>query len=315
MSRFDLVDILRALFRKKKFIIYFTIASVVLGTVWALFQQDRFTSRTIFIVKGMATLDRNQMFRQTAFPDKQFFATEDEIDYIVTIGQSDNLRGYIADKFNMGEVYGLKDPAKVSKKIKRRFKLTRNDTKNMELYFTDEDPKRAQAIGQAATDWIEDTYRQFFIESNKDILKALKTKTAGMDTLLLQLEDSIQTLRAQYGIYNQLLPLRGTALATAPQAATAQQAAGMEQLQQLTSLKDQLIADRANFHSLMNEYTVGVQEEKINMFYRVQQADEPNMRSFPNLLLIIGICLVAGFFFACILVVLQASAQQINRES
>lgn len=315
MKRFDLVDILRELINKKKFIIFFTIASLVIGTVWVLLQKDRFTSRTIFIVKGMATMDRNQTFRQTAFPNKDFFATQDEVDYIVTIAESDYLRGYISEKFNMAEVYGFKDLGKVSEKIKKSLKLTRNDTKSIDLYFTDEDPQRAQAICQAATDWIEDTYRKFFAESNRDIFNTLQTKVSGMDSTLIQLDDSINIIRKQYSLYNQLLPTRGQSLNTAIPGNSAEEVAALEQLQQVTSYKDQLLQDRATFRSLMNEYNVGLHGAQINLFYRLQQADLPSERSFPNLPLSLAVCLVAGFFFSCILVILQASYQMINKAS
>lgn len=311
MKRFDLVDIIRELVKKKKFILFFTLASLVLGTVWTLLQKDRFTSRTMFIVKGMATMDRNQAFRQTSFPNKDFFASQDEVDYIVMIAESDYLRGYIAEKFNMAAAYGYTDPGKVSKRIKKNLKITRNDTKNIDLYFTDEDPQRAQAICQAATDWIEMTYRKFFVESNTDMVTALQAKVTGMDSLLAQLDDSIRTVRQQHGLYSQLLPTRGESLNAAVANASAEQAAAMEQLQRITSAKDQVLEDRGTFRSLINEYAVGLNGEQINLFYRVQQADVPNERSFPNMPLSLAICLVAGFFFACILVVLQASFQMI----
>src|SRR5690606_31217032 len=230
MSRFDLVDILKAILRKKKFILLFTLAAVVIALIWGMLQTHQYTSRTVFIVKGMASMDRNQMFRQTAFPNKDFFATEDEIDYIMTIATSDNLRGYLAETFKMKEVYGTNDPVKVSKKIKSNFKITRNDTKNMELYFTDADPARAQAINKAATQWIEDAYRRFFSESSKDMYVSLQSKVAGMDSTLLRLDDSIASLRARYSIHNQLLPVRGKALQAAPASASAEQAAGIELL-------------------------------------------------------------------------------------
>src|SRR5690606_9530310 len=157
--------------------------------------------------------------------------------------------------------------------------ITRNDTKNMELYFTDADPARAQAINKAATQWIEDAYRRFFSESSKDMYVSLQSKVAGMDSTLLRLDDSIASLRARYSIHNQLLPVRGKALQAAPASASAEQAAGIELLQELTSRKDQILTDRSNFQSLMNEYYIGLHNENINMFYRIQDADKPEEAS------------------------------------
>ncbi len=310
-TRFDLIEISKEIFKRGKFILIFTLAAIVAGFVFCLLQTKEYTSGTVFIVKSPMNMDRNHQFRQTAYQNNEFFATDNDVDHIATIAKSDGLFYFLADQFDLQKVYAVASRDAAARKVRKKIKFTRNDTKNIELYVTDTDPQRASDITVATRKYIEDTYRNFFIETNKDMVHALQMKIRGIDDSLQGLEIRIMELREKYDAYNTLLPTRGTTLVNTT-AGTKSNVEGMEFLQKTTAQKDKLINDRADYFSLMNEYSVGLQDDKVKMFYLIQDAYVPDTESIPNIPLTLAICFVAGLFFSCILVLLTAYYKRIT---
>jgi len=304
-NRFDLIDILQEIFRKIKFVLIFTLCAVVIGLIFSFIQPNQYMARSVFIVKSPSNMDRNHIFRQGEYQDQEFFATENQIDQIVTMGKSDALLSFLIDSLDLVKAYQVKNKDAATKRLSKRFDFKRNDTKSIEIKVTDEDPQRAAQLAQAATRKIETMYRDFFLQNNRDMVNSLQKKITGIDQHLMSLEDSINRIRNQYGIFDQLLPSRGTTIINNGNG-SAQKDAGMELLQKVATLKDQLVKDRATYYSLINEYNVGLQNENLDLFYIVEKASPPGSPSFPKVPLIVAICLLAGLAFSCILVLITA---------
>jgi uncharacterized protein involved in exopolysaccharide biosynthesis len=304
-NRFDLIGIFREIFKRKVFIILLTAAAILVSLIFCLMQQKRYTSETIFIVKNPLLIDRNYVFRNTSYEHKEFFAIADDVDHVGTIGKSDELLWFVIGKFDLAKAYNIENPDKLLKKVKGNFKLTHEDTKNIELFYTDPDPKRAAAITEAARNFIEEQFLNYFLSTNKDITDALQQKSLAVRDTIARLDDSISSIRARTGNYSQLLPARGNTINTAGQAASAEGAAGMEQLQEIAAIKDRLVNDLASYRSLMNEYEI-MASGKIRIFYVVQPAYEPLIPSHPKTLIIVAASALGAIFFACIIVLFGA---------
>lgn len=312
-TSFDLIGIFREIFKRKKFILIITITAAVLSLIFCLLQKKQYTSETIFIVKNPILIDRNYVFRNTSYEHKEFFAISDDIDHIKTIGKSDGLIWHLIGKFDLGKVYGIEDGQKLFKKVKGNYKLTHEDTKNIELYYTDPDPKKAQAIAIAARDYIEEMFRNYFLTTNKDITNSLSLKAASLRDTITILDDSIKAIRARIGNYSQLLPQRGNSIAAATTTGSAEAAASLEQLQELTTLKDQLVKDIAGYHSLINEYEVMATGE-IRVFYIVQDAYESGIPSHPKTLIIVAASTLGALLFSCFLVLFGAFYRKVMQK-
>ncbi len=118
-QRFDFLEIIKALFRKKLFILGFMVLAAVVGFVFCLFQEKRYKSETTFIVKNPTLVDRNFTFRTTSYEHKDFFATADDVDNIVTLGESSGLISYLIDKFDLGKAYGIENRGKLFSRVKK----------------------------------------------------------------------------------------------------------------------------------------------------------------------------------------------------
>jgi hypothetical protein len=301
---YNLLGISRQIFKKKNFVIGVTLAAGILSFLFCLLQKNQYTSETIFIVKNPILIDRNYVFRNTSYEHKEFFAIADDVDHIKTIGKSDGLIWHLISKFDLGKVYGVTEPAKLFKKVKGNYKITVEDTKNVELKYKDPDPERAQQIAVAARAYIEEMFLNYFLSTNHDVTEALNKKAAAITDSINILNDSIAAIRARIGNYSQLLPVRGEVVGATSGSVSAEASAGLEQLKQITEIKDQYTRDIAAYRTLVGEYEV-MASGKIKVFYVVQDAYVPNKASHPMTLIIVAASILGGLFFSCFLVLFQ----------
>jgi uncharacterized protein involved in exopolysaccharide biosynthesis len=313
-SGFDLIGIFREIFKKKIFILILTIAALIISFIFCSLQQKKYTSKTSFIVKNPLLIDRNYVFRNTSYEHREFFAVPDDVDHVKTISKSDGLLWYIIDSFNLAKAYNMEHDGQLIEVVRDNFKAVMEDTKNIELFYTDPDPERAKLITTAAREYIEEKFLSYFLATNKDISAALRDKALGMKDTIAILDDSIKSIRAITNNYTQLLPSRGNNIVSGAQTGNAQNAEAMEHLREITAIKDKMADDVADYQSLINEYEV-MANGKIRIFYVVQEAYQPGLPSHPKTLIIVAASTIGGLFFACILVLIGAFYNRVMKPS
>ncbi len=305
-NTFDLLEIIRIIIKKRKFVIIVTLAALLTGIVFCIVSDKKYTSQTIFIVKNPQMLDRNYIFRTTSYEHKDFFAIPDDIDQVEAIAKSNALLWHLINKFDLGKVYGIKDPAWLMRVVKWNFAFTRTDTKNIELYYTDKDPKLAEAITREAREYMERKFKDYFMETNSQISKSLNIKVNEIADSVTVINNMVNALKDAEGLHGKLQPTRGETISnnatTNISKATSE---SLEQLQELLVAKDNLIKDRSEYIRLVNEFSV-FQQTDMKVFFVVQDAYEPNESSHPRSVFIILGCLIGGFLFASFLVVFSS---------
>lgn len=312
-QKLDLVEICRLIYKKKWFILIFAICAAAVGLVFCLVAKKEYSSRTVFIVKSPKNMDRNHIFRQGAYQPNDFFANENDIDNILTISQNEVLLQFLVDSFQLKNHYRVATPQKAFNILKKRFKVTRNDTRSLEFKIADEDPEMAAKLVNTARWETGNLFRDFFSQTKKQFVAGLQQNIARIDEQINRTNDSITNLRNQYQLFSSLLPARGKALQSQTAGGNPEKAKGLELLQKATSLKDQLIQDRAEYVSLINEYSLDTPNGGLDMFYTVQYGWPSENPSFPKIPLILAICFAAGLFFSVILTLLQAGVRHIQK--
>jgi uncharacterized protein involved in exopolysaccharide biosynthesis len=301
---FDLIGIFHQIFRKKIFVIIVTLAALIISLVICNMQTPGYTSETVFIVKNPLMIDRNFVFRHTDYENREFFASPDDVDNVKTIAKSDGMLWYIIDSFNLRKAYHTENDGQLITMVRKNFKAVMEDTRSLELYYTDTDPQRAANITNAARDYLEKKFMDYFLVTNKDIAGALQDNTDSLKRKMNVLNDSIETIRAAIGNYSQLLPSRGTTVNAGSATTNAQGAASLEHLQEIATLKDKMAKDIADNQSLISEYEV-MANKKIHIFYIIQDAYVPGAPSTPKTIIVVTASTIAGLFFASVLVLLS----------
>lgn len=304
---FDLVYIFRVIFKRKKFILGITGILLVVALLVSLIAPKQYTSSAIFIVKNPILLDRNYIFRNQMFENKEFFAVPDDVDQVEFISKSDAMIWYLIQELDLAKHYNIKSPFWLRLKVKNNFAFSRQDTKNIEIFYTDKDPEMSRKVTQAIKDYLEDRFTKYFVKSNKQIANSLAAESVVLDSTVTALSTSINQIRIENNLHNYLLPTR-----TQTQTGTtgggnlnATQLTALENLHQLTTLKDQLTTDQAKYQSLMHEFDV-LEKGDMRMFYTVQDAYTPDESSHPKTLLILLGTLIGGLFITSIIAVFGA---------
>lgn len=300
----DLVDIARLVNRKKWFLIIFALCAVAIGLVFCLVASRQYTSRTVFIVRSPQNMDRNHLVRQDGYQDNNFFATENEIDNIMTISKNEVLLQFLVDSLKLQKHYGVNSGGAAFRKLSRSFKVVRNDTRSIEYSISDPDPDMAAKLVNTARWEADNLFRDFFKQAKQEIIVTLNKTVTRINQQIKQADDSILQIRNQYQLFQSLLPTRGTIIApkNSINSLNPKKVDGLELLQRATYRKDQLLGEYAKYTSLIKEYQIQSTGNEMDMFYTVQYGWPSDVPSFPKFPLILGICFFAGLGFAFILV-------------
>ena len=305
-NQFDLLYIFRVILRKKKFILGFSAIALIVALVVSLIAPKQYTSSSIFIVKNPILLDRNYIFRNQMFENKEFFAVPDDVDQIEFISKSEAMLRYLINEFDLGNHYGIKSPYWLRLKVKGNFAFSRQDTKNIEIFYTDKDPEMAMKITKAVREYLELKFSRYFLESNRQVASALKLELKVLDSTVTVLADQINELKVASNLSNYLLPSRTELGGSTPSGSlNPSQLKALEELHRLTTLKDQLTGDQAKYNSLIHEFEL-IEKGGMNVLYLVQDAYLPDEASHPKVLLILIGTLLGSLIITSVIAVFGA---------
>jgi LPS O-antigen subunit length determinant protein (WzzB/FepE family) len=113
----------------------------------------------------------------------------------------------------------------------------------------------------------------------------------------------LATLRDKYGIYNIISPDRHNITSGDMKGGGKGYGKGMEEIQNIESIKDQLVTDRSHYISLLNEYSAasGSSMEYLKLITRALPPTSPTGPSMRMVLIVAG---MLGLFFSMIYVLM-----------
>jgi hypothetical protein len=306
-TRFDLIDIVQTLQRKWRTVLLLTLLAAVLGAVTYFLTAKKYKASAEIFVTNPQYADRNRLFadQQTYFID--YFADENTNDRALVIAKSDNAKSQIIYRNKLNEVYGLdtskrSDEAALGKRFKGAYEAKRTEYGSLLISFTDKDPERAANVANDAVQVIESIFHNFFSEMRKNIVHSLNQKIHTSDSVIAILTDSLAGMRDRSGVYDLVSPNRrsmamGTVRSTNGRA--------IEEIQNVESLKDQYVADRARYTSLAGEFSTGIEAGDMPILQVMSPAYVPENAAGLGALLTILACALGGFIFAALWVLLS----------
>lgn len=313
-NRFDLIDILILLKSKFKTILIFTILGIIASIIFVFLRKDVYTAEANVIVKSYMNFDRNQMFGEEAFFVKDAFAKENEIDKAMTILANSDVIAYINQETKYQETKNIPEK-RLFNVIKDNYKVKRTDNSDLEIKFTDENPDIALKALQAALFKAEDLYINYFEEYNRDITQEIDFKRQLLTDSIQKINTQITETRKTYNIYNALGPVRGNAGNSGSPSVSESNAAGMEELQSLITVKDKLDEENAKLASLKSQYNSFLNANKMHIFYKVSGPYKPSVPSNIRAIWIVLGSAVAAFLFSCFWVLLANAMNKRKAQS
>ena len=124
--------------------------------------------------------------------------------------------------------------------------------------------------------------------------------------MIVVLTDSLAELREQYAIYDIISPSRhNIMLSRMEYNGKPGFAKGMEQIQNIESMKDQLVSDRAKQYSLASQYTTGEKMNSLPLIHIVKSARPAYKALGPGHIMIGMTCGLLGLFFSSIFILIR----------
>ena len=124
-----------------------------------------------------------------------------------------------------------------------------------------------------------------------------------MDSAINTLTDTLSNLRDKYGVYGIISPTRQNVQGGEIKGGGKGFGRGIEEIQNIESIKDQLVNDRAHYISLMNEYATA-SGQSMDYLKMITRATPPTSATGPALRMVLIVAGGLGLFFSVIFVLM-----------
>ncbi len=313
---FDLIDIIRTIQKQKRFIIIITAVGIVLAGVFLAMKKSKYKAEAKFLVNNPLYGDRNNLFRSyESFVD--YFGGDDDVDKILALASSDTVRDRVIRNSQFQEVYrkNINDPkdyAYLMMIFKKNFSIKRSEYKDVEVSYVAYEPQTAANVANMAVKVLEETYRSYITYMKNGIYTSIETQKKSLDRQIDSLTNELAYKREEYGIYSIISPGRPNVINSEIKS-NGKPGFGraLEVIQNIESVKDQLVADRAHYISLLNEFQATT-NQAMDLIKVTTRALPPVNSAGLGPVLTITAAALLSFFFSTLYVLMMAYFRKLN---
>ena len=313
---FNLADVSESIRKHSRRILILSSICAVLGGVSYLVTPKQYEAKTEFVIRNPLYSDRNYLYNyDTKFLD--YFGNEDDANRIMMLASSDIVQMEVIKNTNLSKAYKLdtlkpKQLLKLKRKFDKNLTLLRTEYRDILLTYTDTDPKRAAKVANETVNVLEQTFEDFYGDMRRSMHQTILNKIVEEDSIINSLTDTLAKLREKYGIYDIISPARHNLMnGNMKENSHHNYGLGIELVQNIESLKDEMVADRAVKTTLANQYTssynTAANTVKMPILKVITEALPPaTPKGLGGLYTVIS-CFLAGFFFSSIYVLASDS--------
>lgn len=194
------------LFRNRKFILTITGIVFVGSVIIALLLPVYYKSSTIFYAASPDLSNPDKMFGGGS-GESQYYGTNDDVDRLLTIAQSNELLDYMINEFHLYKHYDIdstspKSSFYIREKLLGLYNVQKTKYDAIQLSVEDKDPKIAADMANAARDKISLIAKNLVKSSQKQQMDTYKSSIKESTAQLNVLGDSLASMRERFGIYN-----------------------------------------------------------------------------------------------------------------
>jgi len=315
----DLFGIFGIIAKRKRLIITTALLAAIAGILFYIIKPPRYRAEVVFILKNPLYSDRNYLYNnETKFID--YFANDDDVDRLMTMARSDSVQGKIIKVLKLAEAYDydVRRPKEVIKLLKffnKNLNIYRTEQKNIVLTYIDKDQKRAINVATMCVAESERALHNFYIQMRSNMHASIVNKINEEDSAIRSLTDTLSALRVKYGIYDIISPARyNVMLSSFKDNGKPDYARGIEEVQNVEAIKDELVADKAKHTTLANQYSTGIGPGELPFTYITNMSRPPLKRAGTDFFTIFFTCLFAGTFFSALYVLAVDFYQRIGQK-
>jgi hypothetical protein len=193
-------------YAKRRLILRVTLAAFVLSVLGSLLMKNYYQSKTIFYAASQDLFKPEKVFGGND-QEMYYYGSGEDIDRILTVGNSNEVIDYLIDSFNLWEVYDIKPGTprarfNIRKAVRENYNIVLTKQDALELTIEDRNPELAAKMANGARQLIDKRVRSVIINSQIAVVnsfeKSIKEKEAIMQSTL----DTLIKYRQSSGIYD-----------------------------------------------------------------------------------------------------------------
>ncbi|WP_133273457.1 GumC domain-containing protein [Hymenobacter radiodurans] len=205
---YSLLGLWPVIHRWRNLVLTAVLLALVVSAVVAWMLPNIYRSTAVFYPTNPETTDPDRIVKEGG--RLQLGGRAEDLDRIITIGQSQPVAQLIVKRFNLYERYGVGEPGTekadqaVLDKYNNNLNIVHNDRDAIELTFQDRDKIQAANIANALVQVIDSINQRLTLENRGSIISLYENQTQFLEKQYAQVRDSLQQARKRYGIFGSL---------------------------------------------------------------------------------------------------------------
>jgi hypothetical protein len=208
---------------------------------------------------------------------------------------------HLAEAYSI-DVSNRKGEQQLERRFSKNFNIMRTEYKDIILSYVDTDPERAAKVTNECVNVLEDVFGAYYRDMRKNMYMSISEKIHDEDSMINSLTDSLAMLRDKFGIYDIISPSRyNLMLGSIKENGKKDFGRGVEQIQNVESLKDEIVSDRAKQTTIVNQFKTGQRPDQLPFLKVVTEAKNPISPKGIGGMYTVLACMFLGFFFTAML--------------
>ena len=203
-SFFSLAN-LRAIFNRWKYLLGLAMGLALVASLALAFSQpNTYSSTAIFLPTTSQSADPDRLVEGSKL---ELGARAEDLDRVVTIGQSLPLAERIIRRFNLYEHYHQGQPGNDAtetntlNEFNSNYSIVHNERDAIELTFRDRDKQLAATIANALVGAIDSVNQQLTLENRRQVLELYRQRSARLGDSYEAVRQHLLAARRRYGVY------------------------------------------------------------------------------------------------------------------
>lgn len=198
---FDSTNLLVFLYSYKKPIITITIAAAIISALVSLMIQEKFLSTVILFPASTNSISKSLMTNDvTGKLDINAFGEEEQAEQLLQILNSDDISGYIRDKYNLMEHYGFKSDESFAltntvKQYQDNVTFKRTEFNSVRIDVLDHNKDTAALIANDISNRLDSVRTRMQQERAVIGLRIIEDEYKSMQTYMKSMDDSLTAIR------------------------------------------------------------------------------------------------------------------------
>jgi len=215
----NLISLLRLILRWRKPLLIVTLLALVGSVVVTMpaIMPPKYKSQSVILAASPLMTSSQSLFVASG---ASYFGLEEDVDRLLSIAQSNDLKMFIVNKYKLFEHYDI-DSADtrypmftVMKELEDNYTAVKNNRGAIEITVYDTDKEQAAAMANDIVAKIDDINNDIMLDSKMKIYSIYENKIKSKESEMNALSDSILSLKERSSRVNRLSDLRQAVSAT-----------------------------------------------------------------------------------------------------